>query len=145
MPAFGSEDFIKEFESRVNSNKTYEDAAKGWEGDFLFIIKPEGPLAHEVVYYVDLYHGKCRGTKLLASRDEMKTKFIYEGPLSSWVRLFAGQLDPIGSLMMGKFKLHGSLVTILRYTRAAKELVNSVATVPIEYPADWSEYLQELK
>jgi len=95
-----------------------------------------------VVYYVDLFHGKCRGTRLLNSPDEMKTRFVYEGPLGSWVKLFAGQLDPIGSLMLGRFKLRGSLVTILKYTRAAKELVNSVASVPIEYPVEWSEYVR---
>jgi len=142
---YGSEDFIKEFETRVNNNKSYEEAAKDWEGDFLFITDPEGPLDHEIVYYIDLYHGKCRGARLLASRDEMKTKFIYEGPLSSWVKLFAKELDPIGSLMLGKFKLHGNLVKILKYTRAAKELVNSVASVPIEYPPEWSGYVETVK
>jgi putative sterol carrier protein len=142
---YGSEDFIKEFETRVNANRAYEEAAKDWEGDFLFITDPEGPLTHEVVYYVDLYHGKCRSAKLLGSRDEVKTRFIYEGPLSSWVKLLSKELDPIGSLMLGKFRLHGNLITILKYTRAAKELVNSVASVPTDYPPDWSAFIDGIR
>jgi len=96
------------------------------------------------VYYADFYHGKCRGARLLSSRDELKTEFVYEGPLSSWIKLFAKQLDSIVSIIRGKFKLQGSIATILRYAGASKELVNSVASVPIEYPPDWSEYIESV-
>lgn len=141
MVLFGSEEFIQQFKDTVNNNSAYEDAARDWEGDFLFVIKPDGPLKSEIVYYVDLYHGKCRGARLLSTQEGTKTSYIYEGPLKSWVKLLGRQLDPIGSLMMGKFKLHGNLAKVLRYTRAAKELVNSVASVPTEFPPDWSEYV----
>ena len=142
---FGSEAFIKEFKETVNNNSSYADAAKDWEGDFLFVIGPDGPLASEIVYYVDLYHGKCRDARLLASRGDVKTSFVYEGPLKSWVKLLGKQLDPIGSLMMGKFRLQGNLPKILRYTRAAKELVNSVSSVPTEFPPEWAQYVESLR
>lgn len=141
MALFGSDEFIQAFKAGVNANTAYQDAAKDWEGDFLFIIKPDGPLTKEIVYYVDLYHGACREARLVPGRDSAKAAFIYEGPLKSWVKLLDKQLDPIGSLMLGKFRLHGNLAKILKYTRAAKELVNSVASVPVEFPADWSEYV----
>ena len=145
MVLFGSDAFIQDFRAMVNTNEAYADAAKDWEGDFLFIIRPEGPLTSEIVYYVDLYHGECREARLLLAKESVKTAFIYEGPLSSWVKLLAKQLDPIGSLMMGKFKLHGNLAKILRYTRAAKELVNSVSTVPTEFPPEWSQYVEAVR
>lgn len=145
MVLFGSDEFIQEFKAGVNANKAYEDAAKDWEGDFLFVIKPDGPLAKEVVYYVDLYHGKCRDARLIPSREEVKTAFIYEGPLKSWVKLLDKQLDPIGSLMLGRFRLHGSLAKILKYTRAAKELVNTVAAVPVEFPPEWAQYVESAR
>lgn len=142
---FGSAEFIQQFKDGVNANKAYEEAARDWEGDFLFIIKPDGPLADEIVYYVDLSHGKCRDARLLSSRSEVKTSFIYEGPLKSWVKLLDKQLDPIGSLMLGKFRIHGNLAKILKYTSAAKELVNSVAVVPVEYPGEWRQYVESIK
>jgi putative sterol carrier protein len=144
MVLFGSDAFIQEFKNTVNNNHSYEDAAKDWEGDFLFIIKPDGPLTTEIIYYVDLYHGKCRDAKLLPG-PTMKTNFIYEGPLKSWVKLLGKQLDPIGSLMLGKFRLHGNLAKILKYTRAAKELVNSVSEVPTEFPPEWSSYVEAVR
>lgn len=145
MVLFGSDAFIQEFKDTVNGNAAYEDAARDWEGDFLFIIKPDGPLTREIVYYVDLFHGKCRQARLIETREGVKTSFIYEGPLKSWVQLLGKQLDPIGSLMLGKFKLHGNLAKILKYTRAAKELVNSVAAVPTEFPPEWSDYVARLR
>ncbi len=144
MALFGSEAFIQEFKNVVNENKAYEDAARDWEGDFLFVIGPDGPLTTEIVYYVDLYHGKCRDARLLPAR-ERKTSFIYEGPLRSWVKLLGKQLDPIGSIMLGRFRLHGNLAKILRYTRAAKELVNSVSAVPTEFPPEWTQYVESVR
>ena len=145
MALFGSDEFIQQFKDTVNGNTAYADAAKDWEGDFLFIVKPDGPLKSEIIYYVDLYHGKCREAHLVPASESQKTSFIYEGPLRSWVKLLGKQLDPIGSLMLGKFKLHGNLATILRYTRAAKELVNSVSQVPTEFPEDWTQYIADLR
>jgi len=37
---FGSEQFIRDFESRVNANRLYEESARNWEGDFLFVVRP---------------------------------------------------------------------------------------------------------
>lgn len=145
MVLFGSEAFIEEFRKSVNGNAAYADAARDWEGDFLFVIKPDGPLAKEIVYYVDLYHGKCRDARLLSSREESRASFVYEGPLRSWVKLLGKQLDPIGSLMTGKFRLHGNLAKILKYTRAAKELVNSVSAVPTDFPPEWSDYINGVR
>lgn len=108
------------------------------------MVKPDGPLKDEIVYYVDLYHGRCRGARLLGSRSDARTAFTYEGPLKSWVQLMNRQLDPIGSLMLGKFRIHGNLAKILKYSRAAKELVNSVSAVSVEYPPEWADYVRSV-
>jgi hypothetical protein len=46
--------------------------------------------------------------------------------------------------MLGKFRIHDNLAKILKYTRAAKELVNSVAAVSVEYPPVWSSYIESV-
>ncbi len=145
MVMWGTEEFIKKFAEQVNGSEAYAHAAKDWEGDFLFVTKPEGPLKSEVVYYVDLYHGKCREAILLPPNAERKTAFVYEGPLSSWAKLLAKQLDPIGSLMLGKFKLKGNLGKVLRHMSAAKELVNCVASVPTEFPQDLAPFVEQVR
>jgi len=65
MVRFPSDEWINKFKEELNKNKAYEDAAKNWEGDFLFIITPDDGLNEEFTFYVDLWHGKCREALLL--------------------------------------------------------------------------------
>ncbi len=130
---FPSEEWIKAFKEEVNRNKAYEEAAKDWEGDFLFIATPDEGLEKEVVFYVDLWHGKCRDAYVVPSRDAKKAEFIYEGPYSNWKKLIMGEIDPIRGLLMRKFKLTGSMMKIMRYTKAASELVKTAQKIPTEF------------
>ncbi len=41
---FPSDEWIKTFKEELNKNKTYQEAAKDWEGDFLFVITPDEDL-----------------------------------------------------------------------------------------------------
>lgn len=37
---FPGEEWFEEFVRTLNESESYADAAKNWEGDFLFIIEP---------------------------------------------------------------------------------------------------------
>ena len=130
---FPSEEWIKVFKDEVNKNKAYEEAAKGWEGDFLFIATPDAGLEKEVIFYVDLWHGKCRDAYIVPSREAKKTEFIYEGPYSNWKKLILGEIGPIRGLLTRKFKLTGNMTKIMKYTKAATELVKTASKVPTEF------------
>jgi putative sterol carrier protein len=133
MAMFPSEEWIKLFKNALNSNAAYEDAAKTWEGDFLFVVQPDSNLQQQAVFYVDLWHGKCRDATLLGPNEAKQTAFIYEGPYGNWIKLINKELDPIQSLLTGKFKLKGDMLKVLRAVRAAKELVETAGKVPTEF------------
>lgn len=133
MPKFPSEEWITAFMTELNKNAAYEDAAKTWEGDFIFLIKPEGTVTQPLAFYLDLFHGKCREAKMLSSPTERTAAFTYEGTYENWKKLIAKEIDPIKGLMSGKFKLHGNMMKVMRYTRAAKELVNNATLIPTEF------------
>jgi len=133
MAMFPSEEWIKLFKDAVNSNVAYEDAAKTWEGDFLFVVQPDSNLQQQAVFYVDLWHGKCRDAAMLRQDETKQTAFIYEGPYGNWIKLINKELDPIQSLLTGKFKLKGDMLKVLRAVRAAKELVETAGKVPTEF------------
>lgn len=133
MVKFPSDEWIKLFKEEVNKNKAYEEAARDWEGDFLFVVTPEETLDKEAVFYVDLWHGKCREAHTVPSRDAEKTAFIYEGSYGNWKKLIQGRIDPIRGLLMRKFKLKGDMAKILRYTQAASQLVKTASKVPTEF------------
>ena len=130
---FPSEEWIKAFMDELNENKAYEESAKDWEGDFLFVATAGEGLEKEAVFYVDLWHGKCRAAYIAPNREAKKTEFIFEGTYPNWKKLIMGEMDPIRGLLMRKFKLTGSMAKIMRYTKAASDLVKTASRVPTEF------------
>ena len=130
---FPSEEWVRVFKDELNKNEAYAEAAERWEGDFLFIITPDDELEKEMVFYVDLWHGKCRDAYMVPGRDAKKTGFIYEGPYSNWKKLINGEIDPIKGILMRRFKFKGSMATIMRYTKAGSELVKTASKVPTKF------------
>jgi putative sterol carrier protein len=133
LAGFTSQEWIELFMEQVNLNKKYEEAAKTWEGDFLFVVEPDAELKQRATYYVDLWHGKCRGVALLKQGEEKKSAFIFSGPYGNWKKLITTKGDPIQGLLTGKFKLQGDMAKVLRAVRAAKELVETTGKVPTEF------------
>ncbi len=133
MATFPSQEWIEIFMEKLNANEEYAEAAKDWEGDFLFVCKPEGNLEEEAVFYVDLWHGKCREARMLEPGEALDTAFTYTGPYGNWIKLINKEIDPIRGLLTGKFRLKGSMMKVMRYTKAAKLLVSTAGQVPTEF------------
>jgi len=131
MVRFPSDEWINKFKEELNNNKTYEDAAKSWEGDFLFVITPDDGLKEEVTFYVDLWHGKCRDAFLL--KKDKNAAFIFKGPYSQWKQVIKKELDPIRGLIRGLFTLDGDSKIIINEIRAAQELVNTASKIPADF------------
>jgi putative sterol carrier protein len=45
-----------------------------------------------------------------------------------------GELDPVRAMMQGKLRVRGDLPTIVRYVKAADELVHLCSKVPTTFP-----------
>ena len=130
---YPSEKWIKAWREDLNKNKEYAEAAKDWEGDFLFIINSGGPIEKEIIYYVDLWHGKCREAYEVPSRDAKKTAFIYEGPYENWKKIIKGELDPTRALLTRQMKLAGDMAKVMRYVRATNEMVKTNLKIPTDF------------
>lgn len=133
MAKFPSEEWIELFKDKVNSNPTYAEAAKNWEGDFQFIVTPDEEFDREMIFYVDLWHGKCREVAVLKSREDRRAEFVWQGSYLNWKRLISEQRDPIRDLLTRKFQLKGDMIRIMRAVKAAQELVKTAASVPTEF------------
>ncbi len=44
MVLFGSTEWLESFHDAINTSQSYEEAAKNWEGDFYFVLEPEGSM-----------------------------------------------------------------------------------------------------
>lgn len=131
MVKFPSDEWIKNFKDKLNKNKTYEEVAKNWEGDFLLIISPDEKLKDEVVFYVDLWHGKCRDAFIVTR--EKNAAFVFRGPYSNWKKVINNELDPLRGLIRGMFIVEGDSKVILDQAKAAQELVNTASKIPTEF------------
>jgi len=132
---FPSDEWVKEFAEQLNASEAYEKSAKDWEGDFIFVSEPDKVSSETRYLFVGLYHGKCTDAAEVASEDERKAEYVIRAPYSTWRKVIEGKLDPIQGMMTRKLKLKGNMTKILRYPKAAKELVNCVSRVP----TDWGE------
>ena len=131
MVLFPSKEWISLFKEKLNINAAYKDAAKDWEGDFLFIITPDNGLKKEVVFYLDLWHGQCRDARFAKPKEQ--AAFVFKGPFSNWKRVIRGELDPLRGLIRGMFTIDGDSKVILDQAKAAQELVNTAHMIPTEF------------
>ena len=122
MLKFPSDEWAHAFKDELNKSPAYNEAAKTWEGDFVFVITPDKGKEGETYYlYCDLWHGNCRDAYLIDNLDEKSPEFTYSGTYSGFKSIIEGKVDPIKGLMQGKFKLKGNMGKIMRAVRAAQD------------------------
>lgn len=131
---FPSDAWIKAMMEDLNNSQAYLDAAKNWEGDFYFIIEPDGVLGHTVILYMDLWHGKCREALEVTDPNMKSPAFRLSGPVSTWKKVMTKKLDPMQAMITGQLKLQGNMAMVMKNVRAAKELVESCTRIPTEFP-----------
>ena len=131
---FPSDEWIKAMTEKVNESDAYRKSALKWEGDFYFICEPGPGLEEKVVLYIDLWHGDARDAYEVADEGDMDPEFVIRAPVSTWRRVIEKKLDPIQGMITGQLKLSGTMSKIMRFPKAASELVNCATKVPTEFP-----------
>jgi putative sterol carrier protein len=137
MAKYGTQEWCDLYKEELNNSKAYEESAKTWEGDFIFITEKGGPVKEPLYEYVDLYHGKCRKAEMITDPSKYNPEFIISAPYAIWKRICTKQLDSTQALITKQSKLiagsRGTMGKIMRYTKAANELTNCTQRVPTEW------------
>ena len=132
---FLSDEWAKQFEDEVNRSSVYKSAAKGWKWTVGLVVEAEPdknfPDSRGVV--MDLFDGSARSIKVGSAADAQTCDFVITAPYSRWKQVATKELDATKGMLQGKLKLKGDLPTIVRYVKAANELVNLAQTVPTEF------------
>jgi putative sterol carrier protein len=121
---------------QINENEDYRQAAKNWEWPLVLTMAADiGLSVPERSVYLDLYHGECREARAATAADLDAAPYAISADPQTWKQVLERDLEPIFGLMRGKLKLaKGSLISLLPYTAAAKEMVLSAACVETEFP-----------
>ncbi len=130
---FPSLEWLNELDAKLNSDPRYADIAKKWEGDMTIVVEPEGNLKEKKIYYLDLWHGKCRGVAELKDVSEKKATFVLTATYENIKRIMTGKLDPMQAMLTRKLSVQGSMSvmmrsvpTVLDFVRCAREITSEI-------------------
>ena len=135
MALFPSDDWMTIYRERINASGDYREAAATWEGDvaFVFEAEPDRGVPEDLWAVLDLWHGECRNGRMVDAEEGGRSAYVIRAPYSRWKEVLHGDLDPVKGMMQGKLKVQGDLATIVRYVRAANELVHLTSEVPTTF------------
>jgi putative sterol carrier protein len=129
---FPSEAWVKTLMQKLNSDEKYAKVAQKWEGDMLFNIEPDGSLVEPMIFYLDLWHGKCREAYVVNGNMQVTSVFSLSGPYNHYKRLLKGDLEPIQALLTRKLSVKGNMAvlmrnvpTVLDFVRCCREVTDS--------------------
>jgi putative sterol carrier protein len=136
MAMFASQAWFEAFGAEINASDHYREAAADWEGDIVFriVAEPDRNVPEDLWGYLDLWHGACRDARAITTAEADGAAYTLSAPYSRWKDVVQGDLDPIKGMMQGKLRVRGDLPTIVRYVKAANELVRLTGLVETDFP-----------
>ena len=130
---FPSPEWLQNLSDKLNSDEQYARIARNWEGDMCVEIEPGGPLAEKQLYYLDLWHGKCRKVEILKDLSSIQPKFILTASFENISHVVMGDLNPMQAMMTRKLQVHGSMAymmrnvpTVLDFVRCCREVTTDI-------------------
>ena len=119
--SFPSQAWVESLTRVLNSDARYGEIARGWEGDLLFVIKPddpskEPPETRPQHVYLDLWHGRCRSGRYLAPGEAgfPRPAFTLTAGYSHFAAVLSGGLDPMQAMLTRRLQVSGNMAYILR-------------------------------
>ncbi len=131
---FPSDAWIKALKDVLNHDPDYAQTARNWEGDIVFAVEPEGAFSRPIHMYMDLWHGQCRDAFEMKDPTVKKAAFTLSAPLSVFVKIVQGKLDPMQAMLTQKLKVAGSMVYITRNVATVLKFVKCTQKVESEFP-----------
>ena len=131
---FPSDGWIKAVQEMLNASDSHNRSAKDWEGDFIFVVESDEVLKEPAYLHLQLYHGSSPGAAMADPDNLPETEYTLRAPYKTWKKVVDAKLDPIQGMMTGQLKLKGDLMKIMRYPKAAQEIVACCALIPTEWP-----------
>jgi putative sterol carrier protein len=130
---FPTPEWLNSFENKLNTDEHYAHVAIKWEGDIYFVIDPEGNLKEQVIFYLDLWHGKCRGTEVVNDINAHSPAFELRAAYGNFSKVLKGELDPMQAMLTRKLNVKGNMAvmmrsvpTVLDFVRCAREVTTGV-------------------
>lgn len=132
---FPSAEWLGTLKDKLNSDEKYARVAQDWEGDIMFYIEANGPLANNMSLYLDLWHGECRQAFVLdeSQQKEFEPAYVLSAPYENFVRILKGELDPMQAMITRKLRVKGSMAYMLRNVPVVLDFVRCAQEVETQF------------
>jgi putative sterol carrier protein len=101
--------------------------------------QPDLDIPDAVGVWLDLDRGVCREAKVVDLGATEQAPFVLTADYARWKEILRRELGPIAGIMQRKVALKGSLPVIVRFVKAAEELVHVATGVPTSFPDEPSD------
>lgn len=139
MPVFPSAEWLDEYVEAINGSADFAEAAKTFEAELSYVFEADPDEGHyeDVWASAGVKDGYCHWWRYGVTPEEgAKAEFVLRAPYSMWKEIILGNVDPMEAMLDGDLAVTGHLPTLLRYVRAANELVNLAAAVSSNFHTD---------
>lgn len=133
MSIFATQAWLDESAALLNNSAEYAEAAKDYEGSFMYIVEPDEVQPTPIYYFVDLYHGKCRKAVIVDSPTAEKAEFEMSATYSTWKKILLQELDANKALMTRKLKVKGNMAKLMKSTKPAEAYFKALSNLKTEF------------
>jgi putative sterol carrier protein len=135
---FPSSEWCSAYQAAINANEGYARAAAEWtHGSVAMVVSADAAsgIASDTAMLLDVHQGKCNDCSLVDLERAHAASFVIVGEYPQWKKVIKRELDPTKALMQGKLTLaKGHMPTMVKFVHASKQLVESSAGVPTQFP-----------
>ncbi|MGA8113513.1 MAG: SCP2 sterol-binding domain-containing protein [Actinocatenispora sp.] len=139
MPVFPSSEWLDAYVDAINTSADFAEAAKTFRADLSYVFEADPDYGHETDVWAraGVKDGVCEWWHYDVPPEEgAKAEFILRAPYSMWREIILGEVDPMEAMLDGDLAVTGHLPTLLRYVRAANELVTLAAAVSTNFEGE---------
>lgn len=134
--SFPSKEWVAALGHAINASDSYREAAREWtHGAVALVVNAQADIgiADPVGIWLDLERGACREAKLVSMSDADRASFVLSADYARWKEIIRRELGPVAGIMQRKIALKGPLPIIVRFVKAAEELVAVATGVPTTF------------
>lgn len=129
---FPSEEWLERFKNKLNNDEQYARIARNWEGDICIEVKSNSAIENSFIYYLDLWHGKCRKVESLQEIGNLEPAFVLTATFENITKILIGELDPMQAMMTRRLHVKGSMAYMMRNIPTVLDFVRCAREIPTE-------------
>lgn len=133
----GSDQYLNEFQKKLNADKEYAELAKAVDDSYTLVLQaePEKGVAETIIAGFVIKAGKMTGMW----KGERETSFILSAPYGVWVDILLGKIGANRAFITRKLKIVGNMPRLLKTAKATDKLVELLRTVPTSFHGKYAD------